>query len=528
MVPGKRQLLLTCGLALALVAVASGGVLYGETASVKLSIPPQRLQAKVGLILGQREGQLHVQRIQASFTASQEGTASTVQISATNASGEVLFTCSPCQNVPLTIPQGTLVSTNKSLGFTTVADTTITTITNAVGSGSASVRATAAGTEWNTDPNTVTTIPSSPDPNLHVTNPASITGGANARSAQVIQQSDFDSVRGSLTTTVSDHMDAELTAPAPGLAYIPDPQPVLRVTSDHGVGDETPTFAITMTGTLSAVAFSESEAQALERAAVMAQVPPDQELTSDPIQWTYFGQQATGNGDQILILTGVGCMVPKLSQRTLRSQIAGQSSAQAGKSLQRTAPGSTVEIQTWPSAMPWLPLVAEHISIKSVVEPGLDPVYTLSGTVPAGATTANVGVRVNEEGAGPGKADFIIDGVAYRQNGEWLNRVPNPDFALNLKGWGLALSGATLQRPTRGCAGSGLHFTATSDQSIQLNSPEFKVAAGAPFTVTFASRIAPVSNGSEYFAVFFLGPGSSPNEREVQRERIQFTAPPAS
>ena len=204
----------------------------------------------------------------------------------------------------------------------------------------------------------------------------------------------------------------------------------------------------------------------------------------------------------------------------------GLTSAQAGQSLRRTAPGRTVEIKTSPSAMPWLPLVAEHISFKFVVEPGLDPVYSLSGTVPAAATTAIVGVRVNEEGAGPGKADLTIDGMAYRQNGEWLNRVPNPDFALNLKGWALPPIGATLRWPTGGCAGSGLHFTATSDQSIQLNSSEFHVAGGAPFTATFTSRIAPVSDGSEYFAVFFLRPGSSPSEREVQRQRIPFTAAP--
>lgn len=528
MVGGQRQRIAAYVLtAAAVVVVASGSMLYVETARVQLSIPPQRLEANITLTSGQAPGNLHTQRIEASFTDSQQGTASKVDISATYASGEVLFTCSPCLDAPLTIPRGSIVSTATSLGYATQAERTIMTTT---GSASVGVSATAAGAASNIDPNAAMTFYDLNNPNtkVQVTNPAAITGGANARSAQVIQQSDFDAVRSSLTVSVNNHLDAELKAPAPGLTYIPDPAPVISIQSNHSVGDETPTFTITMTGRIGGFAFSESEAQARERAALMLHVSPDQELTSDPIQVTYQGQQASGNGDVILLGTAVGCVVPKLSQQSLRSQITGLSSAQAAQSLQRTAPGSTVEIQTSPSGMPWLPLLAEHISIKSVLEPGLDPVYSLSGTVPAGATTAIVGVRVNVEGAGPGQADFTIDGAAFRQNGEWLNRVHNSDFGLNLKGWGLAPTGATLQRPTGGCAGSGLHFTASPDQSIQLNSSEFRVAAGAPFTIAFTSRIAPVSKGFGYFAVFFLRPGSSPSEREVQREPISFAATPAS
>ena len=512
--------------AIASAVAAGGGLIYGETSSVKILIPPQRLEADITLTGGQAAGNLHTQHIQASFTDSLRGTASTVQIGAKYAAGEVVFTCSPCLNLPLTIPQGTVVTYNTLRKFATEVPVTITTST---GSTPVGVHATAAGTEWNADPNTVTTILNSPDASLHVTNLRAIAGGANARSGQVIQQSDFDAVRSALSVTVNDHLDGDLKAPGRGLTYIANLPPVITLQSDHGVGEETPTFTITMTGTISAFAFSESEAQTLERAALMAQLPRGQELTSDPVQMTLHGWQGSGSGDVILLGKAAGCVIPKLSAQSLRSQIAGLTSAQAAQSLQRAAHGSSIEIQVSPSTMPWLPLVEEHISIKLVVEPGFDPVYSLSGTVPVGATTAIVGLRVNQEGAGPGKADFTIDGMAYRQNGEWLNRVPNPDFALNMKGWGLAPTGATLRRSTRGCAGTGLHFTATSNQSIQLNSTEFKVAAGAPFTATFASRIAPVSMGSGYFAVMFLGPGATaPSERGITRERISFAAAPTS
>ena len=524
--PSRRQLIAAYVLsATAVVVTASAGVLYAETASVKLSIAPQRLEANVTLTGGQAPGDLHTQRIQVSFTDSQQGTASLAQVSAIYASGQVVFTCSPCQMAPLIIPQGTIVSTTKALGYATVLEATIT---NSTGSTSVAVRATAAGAGWNTGSNTITTIANSPDASLQVTNPEPITGGANERSAQVIQQSDFDAVRGALTANVNNHLAVALMAKAQALSYIADPLPVISLRSDHNVGDETPTFTVTITVTLGAFAFSGSEAQALLRSALMARVPSYEALTSDPIRATYQIQQVSSNGDIVVIGKAAGCVVPKLSQRSFGSQIKGLSPAQAAQSLQRTVPGSTVAIQISPSALPVLPLVAQHISFNFVVEPGLDPIYSLNGTVPADATSAVVGVRVNEEGAGPGKADFTISEMAYRQNGESRNRVPNPDFANGLQDWGLP-AGTTLVRPTGRCAGTVLHMTATSDQSIQMNSSEFPVAAGAPFTTTFVSHIPPASVGSGYFAIFFFFSGShSPNTRGDQRVQLPFTATPTS
>jgi hypothetical protein len=367
----RRQLFAAYVLsALAVLFAAVGSLILTETAAVKVSVPPQRVVALVTLAAG-----LQTQRIHADVTDSQQGTASTVVTNPTYAAGQVVFSCSPaCKQAPVTIPQGTLVTTAKSLGYSTQAAAMITTTTGS--SAPVAVRATAPGSAWNADSNTLTTIANIAnitDPNLHVTNPAAITGGANPRSAQVIQQSDFDTVRIALTVKVTDDLAVALKFNAHGMSYVADGVPVINLTSDHNVGDETPAFTITMTGTSSGVAFSESQALGLLRSALQAKIPASEELTNDPIQAVYQIGQADANGDVSVIAKASGFAIPRLSQQSLRSQIRGLTPAQAARSLQRTAPGSLIEIRISPSAMPWLPVIADHISLTVVVEAAPSP-----------------------------------------------------------------------------------------------------------------------------------------------------------
>ena len=353
--------------ALAVLFAALGSLLYTETATVKISVPPQRVVALVTLAAG-----LQTQRIKADVTDSQQGTASTVLTNPTYAVGQVVFTCAPaCKQAPFTIPQGSLVATANALGYTTQAAAEILTVSGQ--SAPVAVRATAAGASWNAAPNTVTTIANSPDANLHVTNPTPMTGGTNPHSAQIIQQSDFDAVRNALTVKVNDELTAALKFNAHGMTYVADGVPVINLMSDHNVGDETPTFTITMTGTQAAIAFSESQALALMRSALEAKIPASEVLTNDPIEAVYQVGQANANGDVSVDAKASGFAIPKLSQQSLRSQIRGLTPAQAARSLQRTAPGSLIEIRISPPAMPWLPVVPDHISITIVVELALAP-----------------------------------------------------------------------------------------------------------------------------------------------------------
>jgi hypothetical protein len=353
--------------AVVLVAVL-GSLLFTETASVKLSVPPQKLVANASLLGSQTGGDLKTQHVEASVTQHLGGPATAVFVAPIYASGSVVFSCSTKEcPATLTIPLGTLLTSSKSLSYATVASAAVTRTKPAI----AAVRATSSGASWNAAPKTVATITDSSQfpRDLHVTNPNAIAGGADATTAQIIQQSDWDTVRAALETRVTDALDAALKVKAAQMTYLTDGAPTLTVTGDHKVGDKVTAFTLTMTGTTGATAFSTSDAQSLIRAALGAQVPAGQQLTSDPVQITWQILQPVPRGDVTVVGKALGWITPQLSTDTLRARIRGLSPADARKSLQRAVPGSEVEIRLSPVAVPWLPLITQHISMTVLVQP---------------------------------------------------------------------------------------------------------------------------------------------------------------
>lgn len=369
MVQNRRQLVSAYILSAVTVAVAAlGSLMLTETASVKLTVPPQKLVADATLSGSQTGGDLKTQHIEAAVTETQDATATTVSVAAKYAAGEVVFSCatSECPST-FTIPAGALLATDRSLGYLTQSDAVVT----RTRPGKASVRATAAGASWNAARNTITLINNSSQfpTGLTVTNPAAIAGGADASSAQVIQQSDWDGVRATLAARVADALDVALKAKAIHMSYIEIGPPALTVSTNHKVGDVVGSFTMTMRGTVGATAFYDSEAISLIHAALEAKIPAGQQLTGDTVQITWHILQTTPNGDVTVSGTALAYLTPKLSTDTLRAGIRGLSPADARRSLERTVPGSSVEIRISPVAVPWLPLVAEHISITVLVRP---------------------------------------------------------------------------------------------------------------------------------------------------------------
>ena len=351
-----------------LVAVL-GSLLYAETATVKLTVPPQKLGATATLSGSQTGGDLKTQHIDATASKSLGGTAMTVFIEPKFATGKVAFKYScktSCQTRPITISAGTLVTSATLLGYATQA---VAIVEPPTWTTTAAVRATSPGTAWNTGKNTITAINDNPTPDLHVSNPAAITGGTDGRSAQVIQQSDWDAVVNQLTPMVTDALDLALRDKVPDMSFINNGPPLMTVTSDHRIGDSTPTFTITMTGRVGATAFSNADAVRLIRSALDAKIPPGQELISDQVQITWQILQTSPSGDITVNGTALGFIAPKLSTDTLRARIRGLSPTQARKSLEQTVPGSAVEIRVSPGVLPWLPLISEHIHLTVVVLP---------------------------------------------------------------------------------------------------------------------------------------------------------------
>jgi hypothetical protein len=368
-IQNRRQLVPALLLsAVAVLVAALGSLMLMETASVKLTVPPQKLVATATLSGRQTGGDLKTQHLDATVNDSYVGTPAAVSVPAKYAVGDVVFSC-PTNECPstYTVPTGTLLTNDRSLGYTTQADAVVTRTKQ----GKTSVRATAGGASWNTASSTLTVINNSSlyPSGLKVTNPAAIAGGADSTSVQVIQQSDWDSVRTFLETRVTASLDMALKAKAIGMTYIWNGSPALTVGADHKVGDAVSSFTMTMTGTVGATAFSDSQATSLIRAALDAKIPAGQQLTSDSVQITWQILQTSPNGDVTVNGTALGFITPKLSTDTLRARVRGLSPSEARKALERAVPGSSVEIRITPVAVPWLPLVAEHIAITVVVKP---------------------------------------------------------------------------------------------------------------------------------------------------------------
>jgi hypothetical protein len=368
----QNQTQLIRGIILSAVVVlvaALGSLLYAETATVKLSVPPQKLGATATLSGCQTGGDLKTQHIDATASKSLGGTATTVFIEPKFATGRVVFKYScktNCATSRFAVSAGTLVTSAALLGYSTQA---VAIVQPPTWTTTVAVRATSPGAAWNTAKNTITAINDNPTPDLHVSNPAAIAGGTDGRSAQVIQQSDWDAVLNQLTPMVTDALDLALRDKVPDMSFINNGPPLMTVTGDHTIGDTTPTFTITMTGRVGATAFSNADAVRLIRSALDAKIPPGHELISDQVQITWQILQTSPNGDITVNGTALGFIAPKVSTDTLRARIRGLSAAEARKSLERAVPGSTVEIRVSPGLLPWLPLVAEHINLTVVVLP---------------------------------------------------------------------------------------------------------------------------------------------------------------
>jgi hypothetical protein len=136
--------------------------------------------------------------------------------------------------------------------------------------------------------------------------------------------------------------------------------------------------------------------------------------------------------------------------------------------------------------------------------PGLAFRYTLTGTVPAGATQADVGYRVNTECSCSGATELTLYQVRYTEGSGSSNLVPNGNFAKGWNGWGPWGDGTWELVPGDLGSGTGLHVTARAGQAAAINSGRFAVSGGATFTVTFLARVSPTTHGSGYFDVVFL------------------------
>lgn len=177
----------------------------------------------------------------------------------------------------------------------------------------------------------------------------------------------------------------------------------------------------------------------------------------------------------------------------------------------KTATGQVSTVDGEP--LPGLELTASVVPLD-----GSRSRQRLSGTVPAGAREALIGVRANIEGGVPGPVDVRISDVSYREGGG-KNKVPNPRFRQGLDGWGSSGTGKTTAVGSKG--ERAMRVKAKPKQSINIDGQRFKVKPGAEFDLAVTLDVPGTSVGTGYVSVIFLG------DSEVRRDILEFVAEPA-
>ena len=153
------------------------------------------------------------------------------------------------------------------------------------------------------------------------------------------------------------------------------------------------------------------------------------------------------------------------------------------------------------------------VDVTATPRDGAYQVLEFRGTVPAGASQAVIGIRVNTEDAGPGSADLTFYEVGYAEGASTANLVPNGHFEW---GWG-AEDDASVPVPSDRGSGMMLRVVATTTQAVGDNSGSFAVTPGAQYRFWVASRIPEASIGSAYIAPIFLVAGGSEVRRDIHQ-----------
>jgi hypothetical protein len=282
------------------------------------------------------------------------------QIAAVAATGSVILSNHWIATV--IFPKGTIVSTPQGVRFSTTA------ISEQVPPGGSTqpipIVAKNAGASGNVPANSITVLyPADSNVLYSVTNPAATSGGADARTATVLQQSDIDDqsqpVKDQLTQKVQD----EFSSKAGSLHTLPS-TPSVKVSADHKVGDEASSATITVAVTESAPAFDSQVVDKILKAELEKKVPASSQLTGDKLQTSFDVLSARPDGSVRLAFHVQGFAIPRLSESDIRAEIKGHTPGGAEARLQEIPKVVDVVIRQEPYPLPWLPFFSSKIHVQ--------------------------------------------------------------------------------------------------------------------------------------------------------------------
>ena len=359
-----RPYLIAAGV-LALLALL-GIILYLPTATATVSVSGTPLKQDITLsgAPGVTTGgdQFATQSVHASQSQSLPGTATgQQQVAAVKATGQVTFR-SNCggDNCTFTVPAGTDVSTDDGKHYVTQKDAPVRS------SASVAVTATQAGAAANTPEHTIRSINNAGLLGFlaSVDNPQPIGGGADARTATVIQQSDIDSVRDAYARDAVQQVTDQLNSKAQGEKLVLVGNGVqATATADHKAGDEVNGFTVNVTVAGDGIVFDDKAVKGLLKSALEHKLPSGDQLTSNQ-SLTY--EVASSSADGRITLNGhaSGFYTPIFREGAIRSYMKGLSPSKAHAFLQGLPNVVDARITQSPFGLPWLPLFSSRITLK--------------------------------------------------------------------------------------------------------------------------------------------------------------------
>lgn len=362
--PTDRRLFYVGGAALALLALVAA-VLFAPSADIRITVAGTPLKTDMQLIgmpnpVAGTIDHFPTTVITSTQTQTAPGTATgQKQIPAIASTGAVVFTNNSIFSVDF---RKGLVSTVDHREFMTQKE-----VDNVVPGASTPpipVVAQAAGAAGNVPAGAIDVIDRNRDPSITVTNPQATGGGADQRVATVIQQSDLDAVKQSLSSQLNPKLQDDLNSQAKGKDMVSPDQPKVDISTDHQLGDETANFNMTMTLTANGVLFDNAAVDKLLQDELKRKVPVGSELTADQAKLTYDVAQATSDGNVTLNGHASGYTVIVFSKPAIRAHITGRSPSSARAFMQGLPNVVDVTLRQDPFALPWLPFFSSHITIR--------------------------------------------------------------------------------------------------------------------------------------------------------------------
>ena len=361
------------GAAVLVVVALLVGILYLPTATATVFVQGTPIKADVTLLgaPGTAAGSpdhFATQAIHAEESQNLPGTPTgQKQIDAAKATGQVTFKAS-CSGFICSVPirSGTDVSTGSGKHYLTTKSVTVQSTLVSQGSVDAPVAAVQAGLAGNTEVDTIRYINNNnPDDLLSVDNGQAITGGADARTATVIQQSDIDSIKDVYAKDALPRVTDQLNGKAQGKKLVLVGNGVQATAkADHAVGEEVGGFTVAIKVSGDAVAYDEKVVQQLLKGFLQRKVPQGSQLTTDGTSLKYDPADATADGHITLNGHLSGFYTPIFLEPAIRAHLKGMSPSK-GRAFLQTLPNVVdARVTQSPFGLPWLPLFSSRITLK--------------------------------------------------------------------------------------------------------------------------------------------------------------------